>query len=71
MFVRKKIHNNINAIINISEDGWFGNSWGPHQHLDIARMRAIETGKYVLRATTSGISAVIDPKGTIIDRTNQ
>lgn len=53
------------AIITLSEDGWFGNSWGPHQHLEIAQMRALETGRYVLRATTSGITAIINPKGNI------
>ncbi len=54
-----------NVIITLTEDGWFGDSWGPHQHLQIARMRALETGRYVLRATTSGITAIIDPKGKI------
>ena len=61
----------IDAILTISEDGWFGNSWGPHQHLDIARMRALETGKYVIRATTSGISTIIDPQGNVIMRSPQ
>lgn len=60
-----------NVIVNISEDGWFGKSWGPHQHLEIARMRALETGRYVLRATTSGITAIIDNKGRIIARIPQ
>lgn len=60
-----------NAIINISEDGWFGTSWGPHQHLQIAQMRAKETGRMLIRATTSGISAVIDTKGEIIERSHQ
>lgn len=53
------------AIINLSEDGWFGRSLGPHQHLQIARMRALETGRSVLRATTSGLTAIIDPLGRI------
>lgn len=53
------------AIITLSEDGWFGDSWGPHQHLQIARMRALETGRPVLRATTSGITAIIDSKGKL------
>lgn len=53
---------NADAIITLSEDGWFGESWGPHQHLEIAQMRALETGRMVLRATTSGITAIIDPK---------
>ena len=57
---------NPSVIIAVSEDGWFGDSLGPSQHLDIARMRAIETGRYILRATTSGVSAVIDNYGNIV-----
>ncbi len=57
---------NADAIINVSEDGWFGRSLGPHQHLQIARMRALETGRTVLRATTSGLTAIIDPFGHIV-----
>jgi apolipoprotein N-acyltransferase len=56
---------NADVIITLSEDGWFGESWGPHQHLEIAQMRALETGRTVLRATTSGITAIIDPKGKL------
>ncbi len=56
---------NADVIITLSEDGWFGESWGPHQHLEIAQMRALETSRMVLRATTSGITAIIDPKGKI------
>lgn len=59
------------VIVNISEDGWFGSSWGPHQHLQIARMRAKETGRQVLRATTSGISAIIDTQGKIVSKAPQ
>jgi len=53
-------------LINVSNDAWFGDSWAPHQHLQIARMRAVETGRFLLRATNTGISAVIDEKGRLV-----
>lgn len=53
-------------LVSISEDGWFGNSMGPAQHMQIARMRAIETQRYVIRATSSGITGVIDPNGKLV-----
>ena len=52
-------------MVNISNDGWFGDSLAPHQHLEMARMRALETGRYVMRATNTGISAIIGPRGHI------
>jgi len=62
--VRQAVQNK-QAIITVSEDGWFGASIGPHQHLAITRMRALETGLPIIRATSSGISAFINPDGTI------
>ena len=62
---------NANILINVSNDAWFGNSMAPHQHLQIARMRAIENSRYLLRATNNGISAIIDNKGKIIARSPQ
>ena len=55
-----------NFIINISEDGWFGNSIGPHQHFSHAIFRAIEEGKNIIRSTNNGISAYIDSNGIVI-----
>lgn len=58
-------------LVNVSNDAWFGDSLAPHQHLEITRSRAVETGRYMLRSTNTGISAIIDPEGSIVNKSVQ
>ena len=52
-------------IINISEDGWFGDSIGPYQHFTHSIIRAVESGKYLIRSSNNGITAIINPTGFV------
>ena len=56
------------ALVNVTNDAWFGHSSARHQHLQIARMRALEAGRYLVRAANDGISAVLGPHGEVIAR---
>jgi apolipoprotein N-acyltransferase len=56
------------ALVNVTNDAWFGHSSARHQHFQIARMRAIEAGRYLVRAANDGISGVIGPHGEVIAR---
>lgn len=58
-------------LITISNDGWFGTSFGPWQHLQIAQFRAKEAGRYVIRATNTGITAFINEKGEVVTQAPQ
>lgn len=55
-------------LANLSNDAWFGHSLGPQQHLQIAQMRALESGRFMLRATNTGVTAIIDQRGRIVSR---
>ena len=57
-------------IVNISEDGWFGQSIGPHQHFVHSIFRAIESGKYVIRSANNGIAAIVNPLGIVEKKVN-
>jgi apolipoprotein N-acyltransferase len=58
-------------LINVTNNAWYGDSTAPHQHLQISRMRALEAGRYLVRAANDGITAAIGPRGEIVARLPQ
>ena len=58
-------------LVNVTNNAWFGDSSAPHQQLQMARFRALEAGRYLVRATSNGITAVIGPDGAVLDRIPQ
>jgi len=68
-FSRKFAEKGANLIVNITNDAWFGRTIAPYQHLFVSIPRSIETRKYMLRSTNTGISAIIDPVGRVVAET--
>jgi len=66
--VRQFVKGGANLLVNISNDGYFGHSAAREQHLEIARMRAVENRRWLIRSTNDGISAVIGPSGGVDER---
>ncbi len=62
---QERSRNGANVFVNLSNDGWFGDSSAPQQHLQLATMRAVEQGRWIVRSTNTGISAIIDAQGRI------
>jgi len=65
--VRQFVEQGADALINISNDGWYGDTSAPWQHLNMVRMRAIENHRWVLRATNTGVTGSIDPYGRVVE----
>jgi apolipoprotein N-acyltransferase len=63
--VRQFVLNGAEVLVNISNDGWYGDTGAPWQHLNMARMRAIENHRWILRSTNTGITTSIDPFGRV------
>ncbi len=61
--IRRFVQNGAEVLVNISDDGWYGDTGAPWQHLNMARMRAIETHRWILRDTNTGVTTAIDPHG--------
>jgi len=69
-FVRKLAEKGPNVLVNITNDAWFGHTSEPYQHLQLATFRAIENRLFLLRSTNTGVSAVVDPVGRVVQHTS-
>lgn len=69
--VRANMKSDTNFLLTISNDAWFGESIGPHQHMQIAQMRAIELGRPLIRVTNTGLTAIVDTTGKIVEQLPQ
>ncbi|HEX3398436.1 MAG TPA: apolipoprotein N-acyltransferase [Steroidobacteraceae bacterium] len=66
-----KVLRQATLLVNVTNNAWYGDSTAPHQHVQIARMRALEAGRFLVRAANDGITAAIDPEGKIVARVPQ
>ena len=65
--IRRFVKSGAEVLINISDDGWYGDTGAAWQHLNMVRMRAIENHRWILRSTNTGVTAAIDPAGHVIE----
>ncbi len=66
--IRQFVGQGAQVLVNLSDDGWYGDTSAPWEHLDMVRMRAIENNRWVLRSTNTGVTASIDPYGRVVDQ---
>ncbi len=66
---RQAVQRGSQLLTSITNDAWFGRSSAPWQHLAMARMRSVETGRYLARAANTGVSAIVDPYGRVVQAT--
>ncbi|MFO7596013.1 MAG: apolipoprotein N-acyltransferase [Desulfocurvibacter africanus] len=66
---QERVTKGASVLVNMSNDAWFGQTSAPRQHLQLAALRAVEQGRYMIRSTNTGISAIIDPRGRIVQET--
>jgi apolipoprotein N-acyltransferase len=67
--IRELTARGADLLVNITNDAWYGTTSAPDQHFQMATMRAVESGKYLVRAANTGITAVVDPCGRVLERT--
>ena len=68
--VRELVLTGAELLTTMTNDAWFGLTAAPHQHFQMARMRAIEQGRYLVRSANTGISGIVDPYGRVIDQSS-
>jgi apolipoprotein N-acyltransferase len=68
--VRRFVAGGSEMLTTITNDAWFGPTSAPYQHFEQASMRAIETGRYMVRAANTGVSGIVDPYGRVLERTD-
>ena len=66
--IRQAVHAGSELVTTITNDAWYGNSSAPYQHFQLASMRAIEQGRYMVRAANTGISGIVDPYGRVVQQ---
>jgi apolipoprotein N-acyltransferase len=65
-FFNRMVRDGAEFLVNITDDGWYGDTAAPYQHLSAAILRAVETRRWLVRASNSGVSAFVDPTGEIV-----